>query len=278
MMIVDSQIHIWGADTPERPWPHGHIPPHRPVPFSAEDLWQEMKVAKVDRAILVPPLWEGARNDLALDAVQGHPDAFAIMGRIKPEKPASRGLLATWRQQSGMLGLRLVLWRLPLRALLAEGQLEWLWAEAEQAGVPIMVFIEPLQMPLMDEVAQRYPGLKLVMDHLCLPKGEKDDVAFAHLDTLLAMAVRPNVAVKATTLPVYTTDRYPYRRVHAHLRRVYDAFGPKRIFWGSDITRLPGTYRQAVTMFTEEIPWLTNDDKQWIMGRGVCEWLGWELA
>lgn len=30
-------------------------------------------------------------------------------------------------------------------------------------------------------------------------------------------------------------------------------------------------------MFTEEIPWLTADDKEWIMGRGLCEWLGWKL-
>ncbi len=30
-------------------------------------------------------------------------------------------------------------------------------------------------------------------------------------------------------------------------------------------------------MFTEEIPWLTAEDKEWIMGRGVCEWLQWAL-
>ncbi len=30
-------------------------------------------------------------------------------------------------------------------------------------------------------------------------------------------------------------------------------------------------------MFTEEIPWLTDDDKEWIMGRGLCEWVGWAL-
>ncbi len=29
--------------------------------------------------------------------------------------------------------------------------------------------------------------------------------------------------------------------------------------------------------FTDEIPWLTNEAKEWIMGRGVCEWLGWPL-
>ena len=30
-------------------------------------------------------------------------------------------------------------------------------------------------------------------------------------------------------------------------------------------------------MFSEEIPWLSTEDKAWIMGRGVCEWLGWKI-
>ena len=30
-------------------------------------------------------------------------------------------------------------------------------------------------------------------------------------------------------------------------------------------------------MFTEEIPWFTDEDKEWIMGRGLCEWLRWQL-
>ncbi|HEV2008573.1 MAG TPA: hypothetical protein VGQ88_07600 [Burkholderiales bacterium] len=57
---------------------------------------------------------------------------------------------------------------------------------------------------------------------------------------------------------------------------MYDAYGPQRLFWGTDLSRLPCTYRQGVTMFTEEMPWLTDEDREWIMGRGVCEWLGWK--
>ena len=49
------------------------------------------------------------------------------------------------------------------------------------------------------------------------------------------------------------------------------------MFWGSDFTRLPCTYRQCLTHFTEELPWLSATDKEWIMGRGVCEWLGWKV-
>jgi len=65
-------------------------------------------------------------------------------------------------------------------------------------------------------------------------------------------------------------------RLHPHIRRVYDKFGPQRTFWGSDMSRLPCTYRQGVTMFTEEMPWFPAGDLDWIMGRGLCGWLGWK--
>jgi hypothetical protein len=30
-------------------------------------------------------------------------------------------------------------------------------------------------------------------------------------------------------------------------------------------------------MFTEELPWLSSEDKAWIMGRGLCAWLDWNV-
>jgi len=51
------------------------------VPFSKDDLLREMNAAGVQRAVIVPPMWEGDRNDLALEATRLHPERFAIMGR-----------------------------------------------------------------------------------------------------------------------------------------------------------------------------------------------------
>lgn len=277
MYIVDSQVHIWAANTPERPWPPGRHQPHRPVPFSKDDLLIEMNAAGVHRAVIVPPGWEGERNGLGLEAARLHPDRFAVMGRIDAEAPSARGLLATWRQQAGMLGLRFSFARPEQQAPLNQGRIDWVWPEAEKAGVPIMLMVTPVQLHLVDGIAERHPGLKLVMDHLARHFGKKDEEAFADLDKLLALAKRPNVAVKASGMPAYTSDVYPYRRVHPYLRRAYDAFGPRRMFWGTDLTKLPCTYRQAVTMFTEELSWFTIEDREWIMGRGLCEWLGWKL-
>jgi len=275
MVIADAQVHIWAASTPARPWPAKHNAPDREVPFSKDDLLRDMDATSVHRAVIVPPSWEGERNDLGLQAASLHPDRLAVMGRLDINATDARSRIATWREQPGMLGLRLT-----FRSQAVPASDNWLWVEAETAGVPIMVGIYgayAAQMRAVEQAALRHPALKLVICHLGIQTGKQDNEAFADLDNVLTLAKLSNVAVNATSLPSYTTDSYPYSRLHPHIRRIYDAFGPKRMFWGTDRTRLRCSYRQAVTMFTEEIPWLSADDKVWIMGRGLCEWLGWEL-
>lgn len=276
MLIVDSQAHVWGADTPQRPWPKRQAA-HRPQPVGKDELLREMDAAGVARLVIVPPGWEGDRNDLALEAARLHPGRFAVMGRLDPEDPQARTKLATWKSQPGMYGIRLTFHTEWQRPLLTEGKLDWLWPVAERAGVRLMILAPHPLLHLIDAVAQRHPGLHIALDHLGIPTKTKDDAAFAGLDRLLALAPRSNISVKASGMPCYSSQAYPYPAMHQHLRRVYDAFGPRRMFWGSDFSRLPCSYRQTVTLFTEELPWLTDQDKEWIMGRGVCEWLGWPL-
>jgi L-fuconolactonase len=177
-----------------------------------------------------------------------------------------------------MLGLRFSFTAPALRPLLTEGRMDWVWDEAEKARVPLYVLVKPDDVHYIDAVAAKHPNLKLVMDHLALALDKKDADAFWNIDVVLGLAKHSNVAVKVSSLPNFSTEAYPYRNIHPYIRRVYDAFGPKRMFWGSDVTRLHGTYRECVTMFTEEIAWLSADDKEWIMGRGVCEWLRWPYA
>src|SRR5690606_15785993 len=75
MLTVDSQVHIWGANTPERPWPaRAHA--QREIPLGHEQLLKDMNEAGIDRVVIVPPSWEGDRNDLAIEAVKQQPDRF----------------------------------------------------------------------------------------------------------------------------------------------------------------------------------------------------------
>ncbi len=276
MLIVDAQAHIWGADTPQRPWPAGgHGRAHRPLPFSKGDLTREMDAAGVARVVIVPPSWEGDRNDLALVAAAAHPDRFAVMGRPPLDRP-DPAALDHWREQPGMLGIRVTTAGAGGRELFTDPSGDWLWTAAERNQLPVMVSTPGL-LPAVGRIAERHPGLRLVIDHLALSREGKDEAAFAELPDLLALAKRPNVAAKASALPRYSTEPYPYPRLHPFLRQVFDAFGPRRLFWGTDLTGIPCTYTQAITLFTEELPWLRGNDLDRVMGRGICEWLGWKL-
>src|SRR4029450_4442235 len=75
--------------------------------------------------------------------------------------------------------------------------------------------------------------------------------------------------------PSYSSQPYPYKSIHGYLRQIFEAFGPDRSFWGTDITRMPCSYRQCVTMVTEELPWLKGRDLERVMGGAVVDWLGW---
>jgi predicted TIM-barrel fold metal-dependent hydrolase len=273
-MIVDAQVHFWKADSPDRPWLPNRVA-QLPEPFTAEKFVPMMDEAGVDRAVIVPPSWEGDRNDCALEAVRRFPGRFAIMGRIPVADPKTAALLPDWKKQPGMLGIRLT-FHPPQWSWLTDGTVDWFWPAAEKFGIPVMFYGAP--MSNFARVAERHPQLTLIADHLGVT-GEvaKSGKTAEAIGETAALAKYPNVSVKLSTTPFYSSEPYPFRDMTVHIRRLFDAFGPRRCYWGTDLTNSFGkaTYRQRITHFTETLDFLSKDDTEWIMGRGILARLGW---
>jgi predicted TIM-barrel fold metal-dependent hydrolase len=272
MPIVDAQIHTWGTGLPSNlsHWQVSHFTPREAIGLMDE--------GGIDAAVIHPPGWDSGSTDMAFAAVQNYSGRFAIMGSLPLDHPGSRDRIAHWRDQPGMLGLRYTFLHDPARRWLAEGTIDWLWSEAEKANVPIAALATDSLKDLA-RIAGRHPGLRLTIDHLGGRGGLttlKDAAAMTHMPELLALAKFPNVAVKATGAPGYSSEPYPFPLMHTYLRQIYDAFGPHRMFWGTDISKMPCSGRQCVTMFTEELPWLSDRDKRLIMGEALCTWWGWD--
>jgi predicted TIM-barrel fold metal-dependent hydrolase len=277
MIIIDSQVHIWAPETPEKPWAKDDAAkPHRPEPLGHEELLREMNTAGVHRAIVVPPTWEADRNDTSLEAARLHPDRFAVMGRLPLDQSASRQRMATWKSQPGMLGIRVSFRFGRTQTWLDDGTADWFWDAAETYRVPVMVFA-PQAVPKLGAIAAAHPGMRMIIDHMGLSTELKGQPLGPAVEAVINLARFNNVGVKASALPCYVNERYPFPSLHPHIRRVVEAFGPKRVFWGTDLSHLPCVYREAVTLFTEELNFLSSTDKDWIMGRALAEWLSWPL-
>ncbi|HLJ60782.1 MAG TPA: amidohydrolase family protein [bacterium] len=284
-LIIDSQVHIWKAETPDRPWPAGGAArAHLPEPFGYDPLVSLMNEAGVDRTILVPPSWEGDRNDYALEAAATFPDRFAVMGRIRVDDPASAALLSKWRDRPGMLGIRLTFLG-SQASWVNDGTAEWFWPAAEKARIPVMCLIRHGPADLA-RIAEQHPQLTLILDHMGLAGemhlGVSDEASRARLRAgaiaqTVSLSRYPNVSVKLSSAPAYSFEAYPFRDMASHIRRVVDAYGPRRCYWGTDLTKAVGTisYRDHVRYFTEALEFLSEQDKDWIMGRAILARLGW---
>ncbi len=250
---------------------------HLPVPLDHPTLLKLMDQAGVDRAILVPPSLDGDRNDLCLDAAREHPDRFAVMGRVLLDKPYARARLEEMKHQKGMLGVRLTFHRDNDRPLLTNGAADWFWPVAERLQIPVMLHA-PERLEEVANIASRHEGLTIIVDHMGFARETMDERAGEAADRILALAPYPNVSVKVSALPCYSSNPYPFRNLHDALKRVIEGFGVKRSFWGSDFSRLPKgcSYGQAVTMFTEELDFLSPADLEWVMGKAVANCLGWQ--
>jgi predicted TIM-barrel fold metal-dependent hydrolase len=278
-IIVDSQVHLWKAESEDWKWVPG-MKPQMPEPFTIEKLVPLMDQAGIDRAVVVPPSWPGDRNDYGLETAKRYPNRFGVMGRIALQNRQSATLLPKWKEQPGMLGVRVTFLSDVTIAWLTDGTADWFWPAAEKAGVPVM-FLAPGQISMFARIAERHPQLTLIIDHMGLNSssstGRITRAIPAAIDQAVALAKYPNVSVKLSAAPGNSLEAYPFGDMTVHLQRLFDAYGPERCYWGTDITNSypKASYRQRVTHFTEELSFLSESDKDWVMGRAILARLKW---
>jgi predicted TIM-barrel fold metal-dependent hydrolase len=278
MNIVDSQIHLWGADTPERPWntATGSVM-HGPAEFTSASALAAMDAAGVDAAMIVPPSFEGDRNDVALEAVHKHPTRFRAHGRFDMAAADARETISTGLLDSGLRGVRLTFNGLAARWI-QDDTLEWLWDFASEQGIAISLHPRGEQLQMLGPICDRHPRLKLSIDNLAAGVPDTGFDTMERINQLEPLASRPNIAIKTGAFPV----SFPTTYSPAVVRRVVDDllswYGPDRIFWGSDFTRYPTEdYADTLEVFLAGIAHLSPREQSLIMGEALREWFDWPL-
>lgn len=276
MKIIDSQIHAWYPNTPERPWVPNALQPHL-ADFPIEKVLETIDAADVQRAIIVPVSCTGFDNEYSLAAARAQPDRLAVMGRFDIDAVDAREQLAGWLDRPGMLGIRHFFSGEPWMSLLTEERYAWFWKDAEELQVPIMCLV-PGNMKALHPILKRHPELRLIIDHAGRhPRGPKDEAAWEDLDQTLHLASFKNTSIKVSSLPSFSSNPYPYPSLHRPIKKIYDTFGPQRMMWGSDVTRLDWGYENNLRLFTEALEFLSSEDQEWILSRSAAKHCGWPL-
>lgn len=263
-MIVDSHLHLWNAEASETPWRPGWARFAHSSRFDAADAISAMDEVGVGFAAIIPAAWDVLGNDLIIEASRSYPDRFAAFP--SPDlKRRDAEQLASWRDR-GARGFRVFFPPSASSSWLRDGRADWFWPAAERAGLPVMVWA-PGQTDAIASICRGHPGLRILVDHLNLGMQPRGGEAAREVDVLTGLAAIADVTVKASALPCAGPEALSL------LRTVVDAFGPERVFWGSDLGRLGIPYREVVQMVRDS-PWGTLGEKELVLGRAFLDWLG----
>ena len=270
-MIVDTHVHVWEIDPPRYP-----IGPtvqgwnsYPDEPGTSDELLGEMDLNGVDRAVLVQTSWSTWDNGYIADSVTRFPHRFIGHGLIDPKHPENADQALYWARERGLVGFRFHPMYYPAEKVLLARTNVPLWETIAGLGAVIQLHLNPEFADQADEIARRYPTLKLIIDHMGYPKVDAGEAAFR---PIVDLARHDNLYIKLSDVAGRSNHGFPYTDVHPTIKRLLDAFGSERMVWG---TGYPGHHRQKhgwpplheeLRLIREGLPFLTEEDKDRILG------------
>ncbi len=276
MLVIDSQVHAFAANTPARPW--ANTPEGWSSAAPGDKMVEAMDAVGVDGAIFVSPFnLYGYDASYAMEVQRTWPGHFGIVTRVDYEKPEVAELVAKWKRVPGAVGLRLGM--AAEQGLAADNPgIDRMLRAAASVDLP-MNFLCWGNIDVGTAVIDRHPNTRFVLDHLGMMQPRKKPApadVWKDLPKVLDLARRPNVVIKVSGACTMSHEAYPFNDIWDPLTRVFDAWGFERCLWGTDWTRAFSvvSYKDAVEPFrlTDR---LTDSERAMLMGGACAKTYGW---
>ena len=270
-MLIDTHPHVISVDTDR--YPRAPLGGHQSDwsqkrPVCVEQLIVEQDRAGIRKAVLVQAsTCYGHDNSYVADAVAAYPDRFAGVFSCDVLAPGARETMAHWMSR-GLTGLRLF-----TTGSTMPGQAGWLddprsfpaWHQSEESQLPVCLQMTAEAIPQVENVLNRFPRLRVVLDHLARPVQE-DGPPYTGADSLWGLARFPGVFLKVTERN-FVGARKGTATPETFFGRLVSEFGASRIAWGSNFPASERSLPELVALAEETLSFLPETDREWIFSR-----------
>lgn len=271
LKFIDCHSHIWTPDTEKYPLNKGVTKQDLDPPsFTTEELLKLATANGVGRVVLIQHnVFYGWDNSYMIDAVRAHPGVFSIVGMVDDRAPhpeaAMRRLL-----KNHVRGFRITP-RIYGREKWLDGPgMAAMWKCAAETGQAMCCLIDAEDLAAVDRMCGRFPETPVVIDHFARV-GVDGHIRDEDVDRLCAMAKHPRVALKVSAFYALGKKQPPYDDLVPMIRRAFEAFGAKRLMWGSDSPyQLVGdknTYEASLRLVRDGLDFLADDDRKQLLGK-----------
>ena len=262
-MIIDSHQHFWNLEREPMPWMR---PAHAAIArtFEPADLRPLLLACGIDGTILVQAACTDADTDAMFEQADANTWIRAVTAWVDLTNPQrARARLDRLARRPKLRGIRhLIHEEDDPHWILREKVLESIELLEDRGLVLELVCVYPRHLGDVPELAQRFPDLTIVIDHLGKPP-----LLTAQMADWTALVQRAaahgNVAAKISGLnTVLTSAGWTGSDMREAVEVAVECFGPDRLMWGSDwpYSLLNGDYARVWRETVEIITTVAGDD------------------
>ena len=264
---IDAHQHFWDIESGRYTWP---TPAEGPIyrTYEPDDLAPELASAGIDGTILVQTVNTLDDTDSMLATADRQPFVLAVVGWVPLTNARAADAALDARPHARLRGIRHLVHHEP--------DPDWLLRDDVAAGLDAVerrglmfeiVAVFPDHLRLVPIVADRHPGLTLVIDHLANPPFRSEGWPIWQ-EQLRRAAERPNVAAKLSGLDTAAGPGWTRAEIRPAVDAALEAFGSDRLMFGSDwpVCRAQSTYRDVIVAIESLISRLTPSERDAIMG------------
>jgi L-fuconolactonase len=241
-MKIDAHQHYWRIARGDYGWLTPDLGPiHRD--FLPDDLRPLLAAAGVDRTILVQAAPTEAETQFLLEIARDEPTVAGVVGWVQCDAPDAADRIAALARDPLLVGLR------PMIHDIADP--DWMLSPAvgtalnamERQGLVFDALVRPRHLSRLLVLADRHPGLAIVLDHCGKPAIARGELR-PWAEDVAALAARPNVSVKLSGLVTEAANGWTADDLRPYAGHALACFGPPRTMWGSDwpVLTLAGSY------------------------------------
>ena len=272
-LIIDTHLEVWTFD-PKFPFAH----PERPnvkiaIAAPIENQVEQMRDFGLKYTVLVNPRYYGWDNSYISYSLHKYPNLFVAHGLVNPEDPKVAERLRYWVKEHGFQGMRFSPIYHPKSTWLNSKEHYPLWQEAEKLNAVFNYYILPHQMPMLEDMAGRFPGVKIVVDHLGKPDLRLED-PWPEFRNMFRLKKFPQVWVSASEpYELSLNKEYPYRDTIPFFKATYEEFGGKQLIWGTGYPRprweLP--MDKELEFVDKVLDFYTPEDRELLLGKNALQ-------
>ena len=273
-MKIDAHQHFWIYSQQEYAWidDHMEILKKNYLPQNLLPLLQQNKVAGT---IAVQARQSLAETRWLLSLAQTNTFIKAVVGWVDLCAKDLEEQLHEFSQHPKFTGVRHVVQDEPDDHFLMKKKFLRGVEKLERYHLTYDVLIFPRHLPVAIDFVSHFPEQRFVLDHIAKPP-IKDRILQPWKNDIRRLASCANVYCKVSGMVTeanwqrwHNEDFYPYLDV------VFEAFGPKRIMYGSDwpVCTLAGTYHDVFNLFIEYVSrHYSSDDIMAALFGGNAQW------